>query len=528
MFSMGLSTHEISVKDLFVGNRQRLVAQLQQDDAARHGVIYLCGGPSQERFDSDHEPIFRQESYFQYLTGVKEPDCAVLIDVESGSTTLFIPRLPADYATIMGKIRTTAEWQDMYHMDSVRFQDETMEVLEQSLHLNAAAATNGGSNGKKSKKLLLLKGVNSDSGNTYQPPKNVIQKFDNTALVDVDTLFPILADLRVYKSPAELGVLRYVTEVTSFAHAYVMRNMKPGMMEYQGESLFRHYCYYSYGCRLVGYTPICGCGPNAAILHYGHAGEPNARQTQAGDTCLFDMGCEYFCYGSDVTCSFPVTGKFTTQQRAIYAAVLNAQVAVYNMLRPGVSWVACHKAAELEILKKLVEIGLVIPGDKSLEDLVEMRLGAIFMPHGLGHFIGIDTHDVGGYLKGNPERIALPGLKSLRTARILHENMTLTVEPGCYFIDHLLDVALAEDSPLKSYLDDTKIAAYRGFGGVRLEDVVVITATNCINYTLCPRTTEEVELVMGGGKWPPMKDSAPELRRERLTDVTPLPSPPSL
>ena len=133
---------------------------------------------------------------------------------------------------------------------------------------------------------------------------------------------------------------------------------------------------------------------------------------------------------SDVTCSFPIDGKFDDRQLPIYRAVLNAQVAVYEMLKPGVSWVACHEAAELEILRKLAEIGVVVPGAKTLEELVKLRLGAVFMPHGLGHFIGLDTHDVGGYLKGYPSRSSLAGLKSLRTARILHESMTLTVEPG--------------------------------------------------------------------------------------------------
>lgn len=132
----------------------------------------------------------------------------------------------------------------------------------------------------------------------------------------------------------------------------------------------------------------------------------------------------------DVTCSFPIDGKFDDRQLPIYTAVLNAQVAVYNMLKPGVSWVDCHKAAEVEILRKLAEIGVVSTGGKTLEELVELRLGAVFMPHGLGHFIGLDTHDVGGYLNGYPSRSNLPGLKSLRTARILQENMTLTVEPG--------------------------------------------------------------------------------------------------
>lgn len=106
--------------------------------------------------------------------------------------------------------------------------------------------------------------------------------------------------------------------------------------------------------------------------------------------------------------------------------------------------------------------------------------------------------------------------------------MTLTVEPGCYFIDHLLDGALADGSPLKPYLNEEMVRQFRGFGGVRLEDVVAITSDGCVNYTLCPRTIEEVEQVMTNGKWPPLKDEAPELRRKRLLDPNPLPSPPSL
>lgn len=132
-----------------------------------------------------------------------------------------------------------------------------------------------------------------------------------------------------------------------------------------------------------------------------------------------------------------------------------------------------------------------------------------------------------GYLPGQPERIQQPGLKSLRTARILKEKMTLTVEPGCYFIDHLLDEALDESSPLRLHLHPTKVKEYRGFGGVRLEDVVLVTGDGCVNFTLCPRTISEIEAVMAGGKWPPTKDDAPELRRVRLTEPSPLPSPPS-
>lgn len=199
------------------------------------------------------------------------------------------------------------------------------------------------------------------------------------------------------------------------------------------------------------------------------------------------------------------------------------------MLKPGVSYRDCHKTAEAALLRMLTKVGVVKPGGKTINELVDMRLSAVFMPCGLGHFIGCDFHDVGGYLPGHPERINSPGLRKLRTARILKEGMCLTVEPGCYFIDHLLNEALSEASPLQPYIDEDVVKGYRAFGGIRLEDVVVITKTGCINYTLCPRAINEVENVMAGGKWPPVKDEMPELRRERLTDPSPvpLPSPPS-
>lgn len=205
------------------------------------------------------------------------------------------------------------------------------------------------------------------------------------------------------------------------------------------------------------------------------------------------------------------------------------------MMKPGVSYRDCHCAAEAAILRVLVDAGLVVLSKNdettttttTISDLVELRLGAVFMPHGLGHFLGIDTHDVGGYLPGHPSRDDRPGLKSLRTARILQPYMVLTVEPGCYFIDHLLDEALASKE-LSPHLNAEAIAPFRGFGGIRLEDVVQVTHDGIVNYTLCPRTVEEIEHVMAGGKWPPLRDAAPELRRVRLTDPTPLPSPPSL
>ena len=150
----------------------------------------------------------------------------------------------------------------------------------------------------------------------------------------------------------------------------------------------------------------------------------------------------------------------------------------------GVSWVDCHLLAERVILSSLLDIGIL--HSTSVDTLVQAELGAVFLPHGLGHLIGCDTHDVGGYISGTPDRPTRNGLKKLRTARILEVGMVLTVEPGLYFIEYLLNTALA--NPKQSvYIDKNILSQYRAFGGVRLEDDVVVTDTGIDNWTLCPR-----------------------------------------
>ena len=249
-FSMGLSTHKVPL-ELFSTNRNKLLIALCKAIPWPDACIYLKGGSATTRYDSDHEPIFRQESYFHWLFGVKEPDHSGLIHVKSGKTVLFTPRLDEDYATIMGRISTNDEIRKKYQVDDVLFVDDIETEL-------AKLCSNGG-------KVLVLRGVNSDSGNEYIPPT-----FDSKEIiVDDELLFPIFAECRVQKSSAELDLIRYCTEITSLAHVFTMKNMKPGMMEYQGESLFRHFIYYNFGARHVGYTSICACGPNAAVLHYG-------------------------------------------------------------------------------------------------------------------------------------------------------------------------------------------------------------------------------------------------------------------
>ncbi|KAK8553308.1 hypothetical protein V6N13_062117 [Hibiscus sabdariffa] len=478
--------------ELHASNRQKLLNSFRQhlSDSSRphHGFVLLQGGEEQTRYCTDHLELFRQESYFAYLFGVREPGFYGAIDVATGKSILFAPRLPADYAVWMGEIKPVSYFQERYMVSMVNYTDEIAQVLADQYK------------GSGKPLLFLLHGLNTDSNNFSKPAEfEGIEKFET----DLTTLHPILTECRVFKSDLELALIQFANDISSEAHVEVMRKTKAGMKEYQLESMFLHHTYMYGGCRHCSYTCICATGENSSVLHYGHAAAPNDRILEDGDMALLDMGAEYSFYGSDITCSFPVNGKFTSDQSLIYNAVLNAHNAVITAMKPGINWVDMHKLAEKVVLESLKK-GNILVGN--LDDMMVERVGAIFMPHGLGHLLGIDTHDPGGYPKG-VERPKEPGLKSLRTARQLHEGMVITVEPGCYFIDALLAPAM-ENTSTSKFFNREMVDRFKNFGGVRIESDVLVTANGSKNMTKVPRETWEIEAVMAGGPWPPLNKAS--------------------
>eukprot|EP00096_Caligus_rogercresseyi_P012986 TRINITY_DN565_c0_g1_i1.p1 TRINITY_DN565_c0_g1~~TRINITY_DN565_c0_g1_i1.p1 ORF type:complete len:506 (-),score=114.63 TRINITY_DN565_c0_g1_i1:100-1617(-) len=481
-FSMGANTLPVPLK-LFSDNRKRLVRDLKTTkDLSPKAIVLLEGGKDQgicAGDSSDVGPIFKQEAYFHWAFGVLEPDCYGAIDVDSGKSVLFVPKLPDEYRIWMGPIPSLDEWKKRYLVDDVAYVTEMRDYL-----------WNWKSNG--SAVLLLLEGANSDS------KKSVIQAaFDGISefTVNKSVLFNVFAECRVIKSEDELEVLRYATRMSCEAHVAVMKGIAPGMMEYECEAAFMDHIYKKGGMRHVCYNCICGSGSSGAVLHYGHAGAPNDQPIRDGDIVLFDMGGEYYRFCSDVTLSYPANGVFTSKQKLIYNGVLRANRAVLHAMKPGVSYADMHKLANRVILEDLLEGGLL---EGSVDEMMKINLcGRVFQPHGLGHFIGLDVHDVGGYLSGHPERMKGLGLGNLRTARVLKANMCLTIEPGCYFIDYLLDQAF-KDSELSKFLVKDKIEEFRGFGGVRIEDDVIVTQTGAELMSVVPRTVDEIEAVMRG------------------------------
>jgi Xaa-Pro dipeptidase len=164
-----------------------------------------------------------------------------------------------------------------------------------------------------------------------------------------------------------------------------------------------------------------------------------------------------------------------------------------EVLKPGVNWEDMHLLAERVIIEHLLAIGII--NKAPMEELVEKRVGAVFFPHGLGHFLGLRVHDIGGYTKGDKQvRSTKAGLKSLRTRRDMEEGMIITVEPGCYFIDFIIEEALKDDRA--PYLNKAKIDEYRSVGGVRLEDDVLITKDGVECLSNLPRKWEDVEKIL--------------------------------
>ncbi|XP_068549868.1 xaa-Pro dipeptidase isoform X2 [Anas acuta] len=434
-FWLGNDTLKVPVA-LFALNRRRLCDRLRQNkDVQKNSIVLLQGGEETQRYCTDTGIVFRQESYFHWTFGVTEAGCFGTVDVDTGRSMIFVPQLPESYAVWMGKIHPPEYFKKKYAVDEVHYVTEISNVLAS----------------KKPSVLLTLRGVNTDSGNISKEAS-----FEGISQFNVNNkiLHPEIA-----------------------------------------ECLFQHYCYTRGGMRHTSYTCICGSGENSSVLHYGHAGAPNDKTIEDGDLCLFDMGGEYYCYGSDITCTFPANGKFTPDQRAIYEAVLKSSRAVMKAVKPGVAWPDMHRLADRVHLEELTKIGIL---KGNVDDMVKVHLGAIFMPHGLGHLLGIDVHDVGGYPEG-VDRIDLPGLRSLRTARNLEQGMVLTIEPGIYFIDHLLDQALC-DPAQSCFINNDVLQRFRGFGGVRIEDDIAVTASGMELLTCVPRTVEEIEAFMAEGQ----------------------------
>jgi Xaa-Pro aminopeptidase len=267
-----------------------------------------------------------------------------------------------------------------------------------------------------------------------------------------------LHEMRLRKSDEEIAIMRRAGAITRDAHLAAMRVARPGRFEYEVEAEIQR-VFRAGGAERSAYGSIVGSGPNATILHY----RKNDRRLEDGDLLLIDAGAEFGYYASDVTRTFPVNGKFTPAQRAIYDLVLRAQLASIAAVRPGATLTQVHDATVSVLVEGLLELGL-LKGDKS--QIIEKGEYTKFYMHRTSHWLGMDVHDVGRYHTAGAPRPLEPGF-------------VLTIEPGLY-ISRTAEVD----------------AAYKGIG-VRIEDDILVTSSGADNLTAdIPKTAEDLERVL--------------------------------
>ncbi len=269
----------------------------------------------------------------------------------------------------------------------------------------------------------------------------------------------ILHELRLTKSAAEIALMEQAARISAEGHRRAMAYCRPGIKEYELEAELL-YAFTRAGSRAPAYSSIVAVGENACILHYN----PNDATVKDGDLVLIDAGCEFGHYASDITRTFPANGKFSPAQKAIYEIVLQAQQAAIEAVQPGAAWDEPHKASIKVITQGLLKLGLL---EGRLSHLIKCGAYRDFYMHRVGHWIGMDVHDVGDYKIDNKWRLLEPG-------------MVTTIEPGIYI------------SP-----DNRKVAKkWRGIG-VRIEDDVLVTRTgNRVLSAGIPKTVTEIESFM--------------------------------
>jgi Xaa-Pro aminopeptidase len=424
---------------MFSERRQRII------DAIGAGVLVVFAAPALYR-NNDVEHEWRQDSDFHYLSGFDEPQSVLVL--RGGATPSFVlfvqERDPVREAWDGPRSGVEGAVKD-FGADAAYPIAELAEQLPKLLGDRESIYYRLGR--ERENDDVLLRALNKVRGLARRGVSCP------SAIVDPAG---VLHETRLVKTSVELERMQRAARITEAGHREVMAGVRAGMFEYEAEALLRG-AFRRGGSERHAYPPIVGSGPNATILHY----RKNDRLMQEGDLLLVDAGSEYDYYASDVTRTFPVSGRFTPSQRAVYQLVLDSQLAAIAATRPGATVDDVHDVACRVLCQGLIELG-VIEGPLELA-MKEERYKPWYM-HRTSHWLGMDVHDVGAYYLAGKPRPLVPG-------------MVLTVEPGLYF----------------GATDERVPAELRGIG-VRIEDDVLVTDAEPLNLTdAIPKQVDAVE-----------------------------------
>lgn len=428
--------------------KRRRDALLEQ---IKDGVGVLVSARNQMR-SNDTEHPFRQDSNFYYLTGFDEDNSALVL-VNSGDirkTMLFVQPKDETMELWTGQRTGVDAAKERFEVDEVHSIDAFENVVKEAL--------------KNRKRLYFDLFSDDEMYRTVQKQcRHLVHdrssKVSPRSFIDITEM---IQKMRLIKDEHEIALIREAVAITKEAHHAAMRSARPGVHEFtlqaDIEHVFRHRRAHS-----NAYMTIVAGGNNANTLHYVNNSDAFGEE----ELVLIDAGCEYRMYASDITRTFPVSGRFTPPQREVYEVILDAQLRIIEMIRPGITKQALQEKSERWLTEGMVRLG-ILEGD--VETLMEEKKHKKYFPHGIGHWMGIDVHDPCPYVDENGEEIVFaPG-------------MVMTIEPGLYIRD-----------------DDEEVpAVYRGIG-IRTEDNILVTEKGCENLSDgIAKTVEEIETACRG------------------------------
>jgi len=434
------------------------------------GIILLPGNPLLPFNYTANTFPFRQDGNFLYYAGLDIPGYYLTIDTESGAEILWGHDPTMDDVIWEGPLPSLGDLAASAGIS------QTGDVQKVGDYIKSAHQNGRTIHFVKPYHAVLLMELSGWLG--------------GAPLQSSEALIKAIVGQRSYKSAEEIAEMEQAHAITWKIYDFAMRNTRPGKFEYEIVGGIEGIA--KAGNGQMAYHPIFSV--NGHVLHNHFHGN----QMQDGQWIVADLGAENVNhYASDLTRTWPVNGKFSPVQRDIYQTVLAAYERAAAALRPGITYRECHLMAWETIAEGLKNMG-ILRGDA--KEMAELGVPGLFMPHGLGHMIGLDVHDMEnlgeqyvGYAPGQ-ERSTMLGLKSLRLARALETGFVLTVEPGIYFVPPLIDQWEAAGQ-FKDFIDYQRLKSFRNQGGCRIEDNFLITETGSrILGQGVPKTIEEVEL----------------------------------
>lgn len=425
-------------------------------------AFFIAGANAAPYAYCDEFAPLRQNRYFHYLTGIEQIAGAfILFNVANEKLTLFLPNVDEDDIMWSGLPLSKEDALKEFDVDEVYYAKDIETTL-------------------KSLKDSNYKIYTTDTDDYAKLP------FANYVIPKDPVFFYALDESRLIKDDYEIALMRHAAKITDNCHMAVMSALP---IETNETHLHAEFIYHSIrqGSKFQSYDPICCSGPSCGTLHYVKNDDPMDGKTSV----LIDAGAEWKCYASDVTRCFPITGKFSTEHLSIYNAVKDMQTQVMENVKPGIHWDDLHFLSHKVLIKHFIDLGLFHNG--TAEEIFESGVSVWFYPHGLGHLLGMDTHDVGGHANYDDPN---PMLRYLRLRRKLETGMVVTDEPGIYFSPFLIEKITKEQ---EKYVNKEIVDKYMYIGGVRIEDDILVTKDGYENMTHITSDPYEIEKIVQKG-----------------------------